>query len=78
MQVPVHQSDSIARCAIKPYQLRLDGLRRVRFPRSRVRDLIDTSLQLRRLGEQAGANLCANAAALLVVRYVERRDGGQA
>ena len=67
---------SIAPRATKPTQLRLHGLRLVRFPRARFRDLCQTSAQFHRLGDLAGADLCSAAAAVLVARYLERRDAG--
>lgn len=65
---------SIAPRATKPQQLRLDGLRPVRFPRTRVRDLCQSAAYTARLGNLAASDLFAAAAVLLVVRYVERRD----
>lgn len=75
MRLDASRPDDIARRAMKPLQLRIDGLRPVRFPRTRVRDLCATSFQFYRAGDLAGADLCAAAAAVLVGRYIERRDG---
>ena len=64
----------IALRATKPRQLRLDGLRPVRFPRARVRDLCQSAAFCARLGNLAASDLFAIAAAALVIRYIERRD----
>ena len=46
----------------------------MRFPRTRVRDLCASAVECHRLGHLAGADVFAAAAAVLVYRYLERRD----
>lgn len=76
MRLDTPGPNDIARRATKPQQLRLDGLRPVRFPRTRVRDLCASAIECHRLGHLVGADLCAAAAAVLVGRYLDRRDSG--